>query len=266
MAWTTRFTPQRSSRDRSKVCYIHPVAREELTLDRRVVLELDGPGVFPETVDAALVLELAAAFFALVQGNAVEDAAPIALRGIEILDKCVAIAVPVDAIELVLPYTEAARLQLIGEQEPPRGLTTIAERGRSALRRLPEDHTAKIITGTWTRALSLPKPRDVQPLDSILSIRAVPLRIGGINPLARFRSEFEPEPFTLSVTESLARKLGPYLYKEVDIEAKVGRSADGTIERGRLEEFEPVEGGDPRPAWRAWFESVGGNEWEPHRH
>lgn len=158
----------RSSRGRrsDEVCYPHPVAREELKLDRHIVLGLDGPGVSPETVDAALVL----------------------------------------------------------------------------------------------------RPHDVQPLDSILSVRAVPLQIGGLNPLAHFRSEFEPEPFTLSVTESLARKLGPYLYKEVDIEAKVARGADGRIERGRLEEFEPVEDGEPRPAWRAWFESVGGNECEPSRH
>lgn len=236
--------------------------KNDQTLERRIVLEIDGPGVSPETVDAPVVLDLAASFFLLVRGNAAEATQAISLRGLEVIDKCMGIAVPVDAPELVWPYVEEARRQLLGQQMAPRGLGSIVERGRAALRKLPHGQTARVLLGERHSNLALDDGSDQQPLDSILSVRAVVMRVGGRSPAVRFVSQFEDEPFTLQVSRKLARELGSMLYQEVDIEARVSRDADGKIERGKLERFDPVDGGDPRPAWRDWFKAVNG-EVEP---
>jgi hypothetical protein len=101
---------------------------------------------------------------------------------------------------------------------------------------------------------------DQAPLDSMLSIRATVLRVGVATPNAapavRFSSGLEDGPFTLQVSDTQLRQLSTRLLTEVDIEARVSRNADGAIERGKLERFDVVEGGDPRPAWREWFRAV----------
>lgn len=252
------------SSSRFGVISVRLVRHDGQEAGRSVALELDGPGVSPETVDAPLLFELAAAFFLLLQGNAEDAATPITLRGVHIIDKCLRLAVPVEHLEQARQFAEDAMRQMVGEQDPPRGLGLVADRGRSALGKLQPDQTAKIVVGKWERPLALPKQDDViLPNDSILSVRAVPVRVGGAKPLIRFKSMLEDEPFTLTATEEQARKLGALLYKEVDIDALISRAADGTIDGGKLVSFEPVIDGDPRPAWREWFKSVGGEEWRP---
>lgn len=89
------------------------------------------------------------------------------------------------------------------------------------------------------------------PPRSSISLRAKLVRVGGVEPAARFEARAE-DAFTLDVSEEAARALAQHLYREVDLVAVVDRSADGSIESGRLVQFEVLDADtDPRVAWRA---------------
>jgi len=234
--------------------------QERLDLDQYVVLEIDGPGASPETVDAPALLEFAAAFFQLLKANADEAAEPLSLTHVQVIDKCAAVIVRPDNIALARACADEAIRQVAGS-DPPRGLGQLVNRVQAALRQLPSEQRAQVLIGPWRRHVLTEPDTTAQPMDSILAIRATPIRVGGRQPAVRFRSYLE-EDFTLNTTREVARLIGTHLYREVEIEATVRRAADGTIDGGRLVSFEPVETGDPRAAWREWFRSVGGDEWD----
>ncbi len=94
-------------------------------------------------------------------------------------------------------------------------------------------------------------------MSSIVVLRATPIKVGGRHPSIRFSSDFEDKEFSLSIKEDNARKIGAFLYKEVEIEATVTRNTDGTIKEGELTSFTPVEEGNPIAAWENWYEKCG---------
>ena len=194
---------------------------------QHVLLELDGPGVSPQSVDAPAFLRLASAFFRLLKGNATASQRQLSLSSLEVIDKCVALSVGSDNPEGARVCAVEA-LRQIGGEDPPRGLQQLAEEARASVRELPEGQRAKVIIGPWSHAVPAPPPAPASPLDSLLSIRAVPLRAGGKRPAVRFMSQFE-EDFTLFVTEDQARTLGSLLYNEVEIEAVISRDPAGRI-------------------------------------
>ena len=223
---------------------------EEPDLSRYVVLAVEGPKVTPETVDAPSMLELAAAFFQLVVANAADRGASISLKGLTVVNKCAALCVVPDEFDVARECADAA-LRQIGGEDPPHGLVELTDRGREAVRDLPPGHQAKVLLGPWVR--TIPRTPEAAPhqLESMLSIQAKPIRVGGRRPTARFASEMEDD-FTLSLTAAQARSLGAKLYEPVVIEARVRRDADGAIVGGELTSVEDVAVGDPRPAWREW--------------
>jgi hypothetical protein len=222
-----------------------------------VVLEIDGPGVHVASVDDPGLLELAAAFFQLLRVNASESAGALALTDVRIFDKCAAVAAKPDRFDLAKDCIEDVVRQIAGA-DPPRGGIEFATRARFAVRRLPPECSVEVSVGALHRDVVALSSILQEPLDSMLSIRATPIRTGGRNAAVRFTSDME-EDFTLDTTRAIARDIGAHLYSEVDIEGTVRRALDGTIASGRLISFEPVESGDPRPAWREWFHSVGGD-------
>ncbi|MEZ4295059.1 MAG: hypothetical protein R3B70_08770 [Polyangiaceae bacterium] len=231
---------------------------------RQFLLEVDGPNVSPETVDASRLLELAAATFALLHANARGAGLAISLRGIEVHDKCVAIASNIERTGVIRDIAKKVAAQIDGTEDAPPGLQTQVERARAARRALDGELRASLHVGTWKRELGLEhESPPTQPLDSILSIRAVPIRAGGVQPVVRFRSSLEDE-FTLRVTREQARAIGGLLYQQVDLEARVARGPEGAIVDGKLEHFDRVEAGDAEAAWRDWYYSVGGREWDQH--
>ena len=230
-------------------------------IDKRdVLLELDGSGVSPSTVDAPSFLRLAAAFFRLLKANADTSERPLSLNGVSIIDKCAAVAARADDPEIA-QFFAAAALRQIGGEEPPHGLQQLAEEARASVRGIGIGQRAKVIIGPWAKDVPTPPPEPESPLDALLSIRAVPIRAGGKRPAVRFASPFEDD-FTLAVTEEQARELGGMLYREVEIEALVSRDSQGRVERGELRSYSLVTDGDPRPAWKEWFKNVGGSDWD----
>ncbi|MDC0722550.1 hypothetical protein [Nannocystis bainbridge] len=222
----------------------------------RLLLELDGPGLEPSTVKTATLLELAAAFFALVEANAEMQEKSLDLVGLEVFNKCVAIAAKPSDLRFAREMAELSRRQIGGSEELPRGTKERVDRARNAMRRLAPGEVARVQIATWSRPLKAIEQDVAPPLDSLLSIRARPIRIGGKQPIIRFESRLE-EDFSLQTDQTTARKLGPYLYREIEIEAKVSRDLDGTIATGRLMNFEPLdEDVDPQRVWRDWYRAV----------
>lgn len=226
------------------------------TDERRILVALDGPDVSPEHVDVPAFLELAAAFFQLVRASAVELDTPIELKAIAVIDKCAAIAVDTDSPALAKECAGLALVQ-IAHGGGARGMAGYVERARSVIRSLPPEQHAEIIIGEWKKPI-LATPAKVAPLDEIVAgLRVRPIRVGGKKPAVRFDSLLE-EDFTLEAEPEKVREIAAYLYREVEIDARLSRDGDGNIDGGQLHEFVPVEDGDPRPAWREWFSRVNG--------
>lgn len=226
----------------------------------RLILELDGPGLEPDTVSPTRFLELAAAFFALVESNARLQDVALELKGVEILHKCVALASIPNDLRAARRMADLSRKQINGAEEPPHGLRELVERNRLAMRRLAPGEVVHVQVDRWHRAISTVGAEPTEPLDALLAIRARPFRIGGKLPMVRFESLLEDD-FSLRVTPEMERQLAPHLRRELDIEAKVSRDRDGTISGGELLSFDPVdEDADPQTQWRTWYESVSSPE------
>jgi uncharacterized membrane protein YgcG len=99
------------------------------------------------------------------------------------------------------------------------------------------------------------------PAESSLSLRASLVCVGGAKPAARFESHSEDRPFTLNLSIKFAQEIGRYLYRDLDIVARVHRDADGVIEYGQLQEFIPVTNDDATANWRDWYRDYA-SEWD----
>jgi hypothetical protein len=106
----------------------------------------------------------------------------------------------------------------------------------------------------WRRELVVPTEEPPGPLVSMTTMRATPIRIGGVTPSIRFKAESEPEDFTLGVGIEVARNAGGHLYREVEIVAEIHRGWDGAIWDGELLEVREIQEVDAGEAWRSWFQ------------
>ena len=167
----------------------------------RLVLELDGPGLEPGTVSPTHFLELAAAFFALVEGNARAQDIPLELRGIEILHKCVAVASVPNDLGAARRMADLSCKQISGAEEAPHGFRELVERNRQAMHRLGAGEV-RVQVDRWSRAITSSGAEPSEPLDAWLTIRARPFRIGGKLPVVRFESLLEDD-FSLRVTPEM---------------------------------------------------------------
>lgn len=224
-----------------------------------VALEVDGQDVSTENIDAPAVLEIAAAFFSLLQGNAHEEHTPLSLKGIKVIDKCVAIASGTDKPDLSRLLALKTHMQIEGKIMTPRGLTSLRDRARAAIKKMPE-LSVTLIADNWSAPILLPVLK-IEPIDSMLSIRATVIRVTG-EPYSRVRlkSRLERKRFSLSITKQQAQDIGKHLLAEVDIDARIRRDTEGNIVSGRLTTFQPVDTeGDPIAQWKSWFKEVGAN-------
>ncbi len=217
-----------------------------------IKIEIDGPGVSPATVDAPLALEIAAALLGFVQRTASDRDMPLTIRGLSIEDKCVAVVAHVDQGPAVREITREALGYVRGDAPAPRGTGEFVARVRAALKRLPPGQTAAVMMGRWKRRITVATETEPPAPWSRMAHRARLLRVGGQRPTARFESKYDGE-FSLSVGVDAARLLGAYLYRHLDIEARVVRDADGDIERGELIAWDAIGDEDPATAMRDWF-------------
>lgn len=227
-----------------------------------VALEIIGEDVSVSTIDAPLLLEIAASFFALVQGNAKDAEKDIILQGISITNKCVQVAAITNSPSVAQLFVQKTHMQISGELPAPRGLTDLARRAQNALRRAPGNWQIIYKAGQWSKPISI-IPKKVRPMRELISLRATVNKVTGApNPHVRLESHIEKRPFSLRINRDLAKRLGKVLLTEIDIQAKVQRSVDGSIESGRLTDFEPVDlAGDTITEWKDWYKK-NASEWD----
>lgn len=218
-----------------------------------LLVEIDGPNVSPTNVDAVSALALASAYIQLITKVAADEGLDLTFSGLAIWDKCAAIGVKPSDRSAALACAKTATAWIVGQREPPHGCVDLVRAVKSAIRSLPVDQHARVLAGSWKRPLSLNRKIAKREPAEILSVRATPIRLGGTRPAARFESRSEEKQFSLEITREVARELGKYLYRPIDIVARVERDSDGNIEYGVLQEYHAVSEDDPTVAWREWF-------------
>ena len=174
-----------------------------------------------------------------------------------------AIGIGVDRLSAAVDAAKELSAALVSRVSP-QGTSMVIDRIRAALRQLPNDVSATVKIGKrWQHKLEPDGGlAQAEPVGEIASIRARPIRAGGVAPAVRFSADDEPLDFTLPCSEQLSRELGAHLYHEVEIEASIVRAGDGHIEGGQLLSFVVVNTGeDPARAWERWFE-INGSGWD----
>jgi hypothetical protein len=233
------------------------------TKSPEISLRLDGGDVHPHNVDPSLVLALAGSYVDALRSLAVTSDLDLDLRGLQIRDRCVEIAFGVNKLG---PAREAAQEvnQALASTERPRGAIGAIDRLRDALDAIPSAMQVTVAAGSsWKRSLQVRAAVDASPALELLTLRALPVRVGGATPVVRFHSDRE-NGFSLSTDIDMARALGGHLYREVEIEAEIARNDLGANSGGRVLSFEPVESTDPIEAWDRWFEQSAG-DWDEDR-
>ena len=221
-----------------------------------LLLEVEGGDVHLENVDPVAILELGAAFFALLEVNADDLGISLDLRQVELLEKCAAIGVRPSTQDGARECAFLTALQLSGRADAPHGGKTFVDRARTARLRWGEEVGLRVALDGWSQDIDIETSYVEPPPPELLTMRAKPIRVGGKRPSVRFTSPLEDEAFTLRVSEDQARILGACLYQEVEISAQISRNAARTIDSGILQHIEKVADDDPRPAWRAWGDAV----------
>jgi hypothetical protein len=223
-----------------------------------LVIEVDGEGVHLATLDAPGVLNLASCYLDLLARCAADLDEMIEFRGLRAFENCGSLGTyPSDPELARRSVLDAARL-LASRDRPGHGLKIAVDRVRQARAALPPHYRAIVKFGSIARDIS-PEPASVldQTPYATASLRARVQRVGGAFPRATFTSKSEAKVFHLDLRDhAQASDLGIYLYKTVDIVARVGRDPDGNIEEGVLREFYPV-GGDSGSEWADWFKESG---------
>jgi len=227
----------------------------------QIALEINGPGVSVETIDAPALLNLAASFFALVQGNAKDVQKDISLHGISITNKCVQIAAKSNSPTAAQFFAQQAHLQISGELPAPRGLANLVRQAQSAIRNAPPVWSITYKAGSWSALVRL-ATRKPKPMRELISLRAFVNDVAGApHPHVRMESRMEARYFSLVTTQEQAKRLGKFLLSEVEIQASVLRDADGNIETGLLIDFEPLDAGiDTITEWQKWYQTTA-SEW-----
>jgi hypothetical protein len=226
-------------------------------------LEIDGPGVHPQTVDPLLTIELGRAYLRFLARVAEEAGLELDFKGLGIEDKCAALVFPTGNISVAERVATDAHRMLAGLQLVSHRVEASAEEFRAALRALPRGQTVAVLL----RSARLPIPDQanarLHPLRSITKLRAMLIAVGGKQPTAKFTSKSEgTRPFTVQLADRpTAQKLGALLFKEMDVEVRVGRDPEGRIVTAELLDFRALTGADPLESWRAWFQAAAG-EWD----
>ncbi len=224
-----------------------------------LLFELDGAGVSPKTVDSLLLLNLATSFFRLVVKLAENERTGLTLRGLRVVDKCVAVAVDPSDGRSAQVYSVRAKRIVSGIETAPTGCVDIARDIQYGIRSLAKGTKATIRCDGKPQPLVAPAIEAPQSPWETLELRAVPLRVGGKNLTVELFSESELDTFIVKAGQQKpialknARALGASLQKEVDVALIALRGADGKISDGYITDVFEVQDGDPLEIWQKWF-------------
>lgn len=223
-----------------------------------IELVIEGPGIKPGTIDPFLALDLARAYLDLLRKIAEEANDDLGLLGLETRRGSFVLAARSRNPQLARTCAHrASRLVDLSIEAPP-PLHAKVEKLRGVLLKFPAGVTAQSrVAGATEPLLTVATATDPGVPESV-DLRALVIGAWGQDqPFAEFASPSEERPFTLRVSKSEAAALGRNLYGAVDLCATVTRDERGNIQRGKLDEFTPVEEGDSLASWQEWFRSAG---------
>ncbi len=232
--------------------------------DTHLKLEIDGPGVKPETLDPLATLELARAYFRLLNRVAEEQEVSLELTGLSIEDKCAALSVTPGNFKVAHQTAVRAHRIVSGAELASHRLEGAAEDFRSAVRSLPAEQTVAVLVGRERLPVAREPATRIAARKSITRLRALVVTVGGTGqqPFARLSSKSELRPFTVKVKDvPTVQRLALSLYKLIDVDVAVQRDTEGLIVRGELLEFTPVDERKSLEEWRAWFAASAAAEW-----
>jgi hypothetical protein len=231
--------------------------------DDRVKLEIDGPGITPQTVDAVAAIEIARAYFHLLIKFAAEHDEKLVFKGLGVEDKCVALtSSPSNPSVAEYGAFEVQRMLEKGLR-PSKKLEGSYNALREALLLLPKDQRANaLVSGKKLRLTAQP----VEEFHSHVSATKLRVRVVGIEGINRFRARFvsesEDRAFYLDVSESQAMDLAKSFQQEVEATVRLRRDSLGSIAGGELIEAKTIgPRGQAVEAWREWLAENAG-DWE----
>lgn len=238
-----------------------------MSIREPMLLEVEGPGLHPETVETRAAVDLISSFMELLDKVAATQGLSLQLRGLQVADKCLQLRM--ETAEVLQAQQAAAELDrlLRGERVAgAKGLAEAVRRFRAAMGRFGPYASFKVAVGQWSQTL---EPREVaSPLlpRTLTTLRARLIRIGVAPLKARFESASEAAPFNLTITREQAERYAPSLGQWVDIQVSITRGPLGTITGGRVVELFPMDEGAGGSAWLDWLteHGRGWNEVEDH--
>ena len=230
---------------------------EQLAPDDLLV-EIDGAGITPVTVDARRLLGLASAYIALLEKVADDEESDLVFTGLGVVPKCAALSTKVRDPSEAWRLVSVSNRYLSGDSIPPGAKGAVAD-VKAEIQRLGEGQTAGVRVGEKKTKLSL-VPADVtlRPW-ATTSLWVRPIRVGGKRDRAVLESDSESGTFAVDLTLEKARELGRFLKMDVLADLLVSRNTEGRIDGGQLIDFSPpdVDPKDAMAAWQKWFsESV----------
>jgi len=243
-----------------------PCTLDDVKDDDALNVVIDGPGVTVETVDPRVALQVALAYLALVEQIAKERGESLGFRGLAVVPGSCALKIHTSDARTAARFSRTALAY--ARRSEPTSLETEpqAKKLREVLTELPQGYHVDVrILDLNDRLVAVPEPEPTAPFE-LTSLRATLQALGGIregSTKATFTSHSERRAFKLRATKEQIAKLGPHIYKEMDIEVLIARDVHGVIAEGELRRFDLVDMSlDDLEAWRDWYESSGGSAWD----
>ncbi|WP_158627671.1 hypothetical protein [Corallococcus sp. AB038B] len=222
---------------------------------------IEGPKVRPETADPLVTLDLARAYFSLIQRVAAEHGDDLTLQGLFIRKGSTVVASRPNQQGLAIQAMTDVSRYVNGVLPPPPRLETPVKEFRGRVFNFPISVTVASRLGDQVRPLTPAHIEAVIPPRETVELRATVVGVGGANTTsARFASKSERRVLSLRTDVPTAQKLAHFLYSEVDITATVQRDEHGLIHSGVLDGFSGLTSApDQLKVWREWFREVGGD-------
>jgi hypothetical protein len=227
-----------------------------------MLLELDGADIHPHTVDPRVAADLLQVFFEMVTRAATVVGVSPVFRGLLIEDKCFQARSATLKPEAAMKVMELVSGWANGTE--PTDTQVDRERARkfnALARKLGQDVRAKLKVGQREWALSLSEQLPDLPPAVTTTLRVRLIGLGADPARAKFVSESEEHPFSLTVDVGMAEKLSKHFNRHLDLEFTYRRDRLGKIEDGRIIDFFPMEADDGGEEWLGWLKA-NGSHWD----
>jgi hypothetical protein len=230
-----------------------------------VHVEIDGPGIHPDTVDPGAALGLAAAVLSALHALAKVSGREVAFTGLEVVDKCAALKTHTSDESATRRDVLELHAMLIGEKQPPKSVGRQVARILKAIDDLPDAMSAGIRVGHGgSDELHLTLRRARVGATRYESQETLRCRLTGLDtdpPRVKVTNVLSGEKLSLKASDEQLEAFAAHLRAEFDVTAVVKRSTveeDGIVLKGELLDFAIVtDEAVSLDALRTWYRKTG---------